>query len=252
MTEEDFIMADISSLDPDVFAPPGLISQHDRETVLRKFALITRCLPIDSIIDFGGMWEVDGLYSRLCKAEFGIPRVTMVDKFESENWQRNSSLRVGIDFRKGDFSDEKFMTTITQPYDLALAYDILPHQINMRHALFLMLSKTKKYFLISQAILPEELMPFHNCIVLLSGSMAHGLIPFHEKWTRETNYWANFSDATIIDTKHWLWGMTSSFLESLMAGFGWKLIHKEVWRGWLPSSSKWKLCGLIFTSQRGR
>jgi len=243
-------VGDISGLDPDVFAPPGLIPEHDKETVLRKFALIRKCLPVDSVIDFGGMWEVDGLYSRLCKGKFRIPRVTMVDKFESENWQKNSSLRTGIDFRKGDFSDGKFMATIKETYDLALAYDVLPHQIDLRHTLSLMLSKTNKYFLISHATLPEELMPFRNCLVLLSGSEEQSLIPFHEEWTKEANYWANFSDATMIDTSHWLWGMTSSFMESLMAGFGWKLVHKEFWLGWLPRSSKWNLCGLIFAPRR--
>ena len=257
MTKERFKTADISGLDQ--FAPPGLINESDyetvdwekdRETVLRKISMIRRCLPVDSVIDFGGMWEVDGLYSRLCREKFGVPRVTMVDKFESENWVRNPSLRTGIDFRKGDFSDEQFMATIREPHDLALAYDVLIHQIDLRHTLSLMLSKTKKFFLVSQPILPEKLMPFRNCLVLLSGSKSCSLIPFHEKWTKEVNYWANFSDATIIDTDHWLWGMTPSFIKSLMAGFGWKLIHKEFWRYWLPSSSKWKICGLIFTKTR--
>lgn len=220
--------------------------EKDRETVLRKIFIVKRCLPVDSTIDFGGMWEVDGLYSKICKDKFKIPRVTLVDKTESENWRENPGLRTGIDFRKGDFSNEEFMATIREPYDLALAYDVLPHQIDLRHTLSLMLSKTKKFFLISQAILPEKLMPFRNCLILLSGSKSRSLIPFHEKWTREGNYWANFSDASIIDTEHWLWGMTPSFIESLMEGFGWKLAHKETWRGWLPNSSNWKLCGLVF------
>jgi len=208
--------------------------------------MIKKCLPVDSVIDFGGMWEVDGLYARICSKKFRVPRVTLVDKMESQNWRINPNLRAGVNFLKGDFSKDRFMATIKEPYDLALAYDVLPHQIDLRHTLALMLSKTKKFFLISQPILPDKLMPFRNCLVLLAGSKSRSLIPFHEKWTKEVNYWANFSDATIIDTGHWLWGMTPSFVESLMEGFGWKMIHKEIWRGWLPNSSKWKLCGLIF------
>jgi len=231
----------------DNFLNQYVIDEGDKDTVLRKIAMIKRCLPVESVIDFGGMWEVDGLYSRLCSEEFGIPRVTTVDRIASENWERDPRLRSGIDFRKGDFSDDKFMATIMGPYDLALAYDVLPHQMELHHTMSLMLSKTKKFFLISQPILPDDLMPFRNCLVLLSGSKSNSLIPFHEKWTSETNYWANFSDATIIDADHWLWGMTPSFIESLMAGFDWKLIHKEFWRGWLPRSSKWKLCSLTFT-----
>jgi len=238
------VKADMAELDS--FLDQYVIDERDRETVLLKIALIRRCLPVESVIDFGGMWEVDGLYSRLCKDELEIPRVTMVDRIESENWQGNPRLRTGIDFRKGDFSDDKFMATIAEPYDLALAYDILPHQIELRHTVSLMLSKTKKFFLISQPVLPDEIMPFRNCLVLLSGSQSQSLVPFHEKWTIETNYWANFSDATITDADHWLWGMTPTLIESLMTGFGWKMIHKELWRGWLPSASKWKMCGLIF------
>jgi hypothetical protein len=215
------------------------------ETTRRKMGLIERCLPVESCIDFGGMWEVDGLYSRKC-VELGIPRVTMVDTHESENWNRNQSLRTGIDFRKGNFSEEAFMATIGDSYDLALAYDVLLHQIDLRRTLALMLSKTKKFFLFSQPILPDQLMPFLNCMVLLSGSRARNLVPFHGHETGRLNYWKNFSDPTIIDTGHWLWGMTPSSVESLMAGFGWKPIHREFWRGWLPRLSRWKLCGMIF------
>jgi len=50
---------------------------------MRKISMLERCLPVGSVIDFGGMWEVDGLYSRVCKERFGISRVTMVDKFSA-------------------------------------------------------------------------------------------------------------------------------------------------------------------------
>lgn len=221
--------------------------KKDEETIMHKISMIEKCLPVSSVIDFGGMWEVDGLYSRICKEIFRIPRVTMIDKFESENWIQNPRLKSNIDFRKGDFSDENFMAELEEPYDLALAYDVLLHQVDPIRTLSLMLSKTKKFFLISQPVLSETIIPFHNCLILLSGSKAYDLIPFHEEWTEETNYWANFSNAAVMDTEHWLWGMTVSFIESLMIYFGWKLVHKEFWRGWLPESSKWEICGLIFT-----
>ncbi len=216
------------------------------ETVQRKIALIERCLPVDSVIDMGGMWEVDGLYSRICRERFGIRQVTMIDRHESRNWRRNARLRKGIGFRKGDLSDERFMAKITKRYHLALAYDVLPHQIDLRHTLALMLSKTMKFFLISQPILPDEHMPFRNCLILLSGSRARKLIPFHETWKRKKDYWRNFDDARTVDPSHWIWGMTPSFIESLIAGFGFKLVHKEFWHGWLPKPSGWRLCGLIF------
>ncbi|MBS7635516.1 hypothetical protein KEJ34_08585 [Candidatus Bathyarchaeota archaeon] len=108
------------------------------------------------------MWEVDGLYSRVCVEKFNIPKVTMIDKFESENWVQNSRLRANIDFRKGDFSDENFMANLKGLYDLALAYDVLLHQRDPIHALSLMLSKAEKFFLISQPILPEKIK---NCAI---------------------------------------------------------------------------------------
>ncbi len=75
------------------------------ETVQRKIALIERCLPVASVLDLGGMWEVDGLYSRICRERFGIRQVTMIDRHQSRNWRRNATLRKGIDFREGDFSE---------------------------------------------------------------------------------------------------------------------------------------------------
>jgi hypothetical protein len=171
----------------------------------------------------------------------------MVDRHVFENWRRNRELGRGIDFRRGDFSNLTFMASIRQRYDLALAYDVLPHQIDPRHTLALMLSKTRKFFLVSQPILGDRAMPFRNSLILLSGSRERKLIPFREQWTRKTNYWKNFRDASIIDPRHWLWGMTPSFLESILRSFGWKLVHREFWRGWLPRTSMWRLCGMIFT-----
>lgn len=241
--------------------PPGLIDradyktidwEKDLDTILRKISLIEKCLPVESVIDFGGMWEVDGLYSRVCSERFRIARVTMVDKYVSENWVQNPRVRNGIDFRKGDFSDEEFMSTLEASYDLALAYDVLPHQRDLIHTLNLMLSKTSRFFLISQPILPEKTVSFRNSLVLLSGSKAYSLIPFREEWAEETDYWANFSDATVMDTSRWIWGMTPSFIESIMRSSGWKLVYKEFWRGWLPKSSKWRICGLIFKGVNSR
>lgn len=111
-------------------------------TAKQKIALMERCLPVKSVIDFGGMWEVDGYYSRQCIDRLGIQDVTMIDRFESENWKADPQLQEGIDFRLGDFSDYRFMNTITRKYDMALAYDVLPHQIDLRRTISLMLSKT--------------------------------------------------------------------------------------------------------------
>ncbi|MFQ5871967.1 MAG: hypothetical protein ACE5IB_07400, partial [Candidatus Geothermarchaeales archaeon] len=190
-------------------------------------------------------------YSRQCIDRFGVHNVTMVDKLESENWRTNPKLREGIDFRLGDFSDDGFMSTIRRKHELALAYDVLPHQIDLRRAISLMLSKTSRFFLVSNAILPDKLMPFRNCLILLSGSREQALVPFHEEWTKKTDYWRNFHDPSIVDTEHWLWGISPSFIESLVTGFGWHLLHREFWRGWLPQDSKWRYCGLIFTRTHG-
>ena len=116
------------------------------ETVRRKTSLIEHCLPVSSVIDFGGMWEVNGYYSKLCKEKFGVKQVTMIDSFESRAWKRNPKLREGIEFRRGEFSSDDFMIKIRKHYDLALAYDVLLQQIDLRHTLGLMLSKRKNSF----------------------------------------------------------------------------------------------------------
>ena len=216
-------------------------------TVRRKLGLVERCLPVRSAIDFGGMWEVDGYYSKQCLARFGIKKVTMIDAEESENWRANPALREGLDFRKGDFSDERFMESIGQSYDLAIAYDVLLHQINLRHTLSLMLSRTKRFFLISNPVIPDTIMPYRNSLILLSGSRSPKLIPFHEQWTKEIDYWCNFRDPSNVERNHWLWGMSPSFLESLMAGLGWQLVHKEVWKDPFLQNRRWRMGGFVFT-----
>jgi hypothetical protein len=216
-------------------------------TVRRKLGLVKRCMPVESAIDFGGMWEVDGYYSRQCLKRFGIKKVTMVDAEESENWKDDPTLREGLDFRKGDFSDERFMKSIAGSFDLALAYDVLLHQIDLRHTLSLMLSKTKRFFLISNPVIPDSVMPWRNSLVLLSGSRLSGLIPFREQWTKDMNYWRNFVDASNVDRHHFHWGMSPSFIESLMAGLGWTLIHKEIWKDRFLQNPRWRMGGFGFT-----
>lgn len=216
------------------------------ETVRRKVTLIERCLPFKSVIDFGGMWEVDGYYSKLCLEKFGAKKVTMIDFEASENWRRDESLRRGIDFRLGDFADERFMDSVGGRHDLALAYDVLLHQIDLRHTLSLMLSKTKRFFLIYNPVLPDESMKYRNTAILLLGSKEGKLIPFHEKWTKEIDYWQNFSDPSNISPNGWIWALTPSFVESLMAGLGWRLEHKEVGPGWSGLSKRWRYGGFIF------
>jgi len=216
-------------------------------TVRRKLGLVERCLPVRSVIDFGGMWEVDGYYSKQFLTRFGIRKVTMVDAEESENWRADPALREGLDFRKGDFSDERFMESIAPSYDLATAYDVLLHQIDLRHTLSLMLSKTKRFFLISNPVIPDAIMPYRNSLILLSGSLSPKLIPFHEQWTKQMDYWRNFADSSNVERNHWLWGMSPSFIESLMAGLGWQVVHKEIWRDSFLQNQRWRMGGYVFT-----
>jgi hypothetical protein len=50
----------------------------------------------------------------------------MVDVEESDNWKADPTLREGLNFRNGDFSDERFVKSIPKSYDLAMAYDVPP------------------------------------------------------------------------------------------------------------------------------
>jgi hypothetical protein len=73
------------------------------------------------------------------------------------------------------------------------------------------------------------------------------LIPFHERWTKEIDYWRNFRNPSNINRDHWLWGMSPSLIESLMAGFGWQLVHKEVWKDPFLQNRRWRMGGFVFT-----
>jgi hypothetical protein len=112
-----------------------------------------------------------------------------------------------------------------------------------------MLSKTRCFFLISNPVIPDSIMPYRNSLVLLSGSRSPSLIPFHAQWTKDIDYWRNFADASDIDRHHLLWGMSPSFIESLMVGLGWGLIHREVWKDRSLQNPKWRMGGFVFTKR---
>ena len=217
----------------------------------KKISLIEKCMPAESLIDYGGMWGVDGLYSRIAYQTYGVQHVTMIDANESENWRTKAELREGVSFKQGSFTDVVFMDTIKEMFEVGLAYDILLHQTDLPYTLSLLLSKVAQKFVIAQPVLLDDDMRLQNSIVWLSGCNA-GDDLFPNQSSIQDLGCANFRDGTRLtlrgqrSSELWLWGMTPSFLESLMAAFGWKLTHKELWKGWIAPESRWTMAGLIF------
>jgi len=191
----------------------------DRETpiVQIKLDVLDRLLPAESAVVFGDIYGIDGGYS-VEIFDRGTPRVVLIDTLETAAWQRERIDRPALDFRKGDFSDSLFMLSIREQFEVSVAFDILLHQAPLVHTLNLMLRLTADRIAIVQPMLRE--LEFPNALVYLPGNTATDLYP-------EPNPKSDIKvfDVEQVNHAYWQWGMTATFLESVLAGEGFELLE---------------------------
>lgn len=209
-----------------------MLDRHD-PIVAFKLRILARAMPATSAIVFGDMYMVEGGYVAECR-ELGCERVVLVDTLETRNWVQARLSDPSLDFYKGDFADHQFMTSIRERFTISVAFDVLLHQPPLLHTLHDMLEKTEERIAIVQPMLKEH--DLANALVYLPGSPPEdGLYPLPE---REREY--RLFDVRQVNHTHWIWGMTASFLRSVLAGEGFELIHEEEgedlpnprWRWW--------------------
>lgn len=210
---------------------------RDHPLIRFKLAMLERSTPADGAVVFGDIWGVDGGYTLEC-AERGCERVTLIDSLETPAWQRERLQHPKIDFRKGDFSDPLFMTSVQERFELGVAFDILLHQPAMLGTLTLLLEKVEKRFCVVQPMLEEQ--PEQGSLVYLPGNPAvERLYPLGEVAAEVKAF-----DATQVNHSHWIWGMTPSFLTAAMLGEGFELVEEETLEP-LPNP-RWSWWGAVY------
>jgi hypothetical protein len=183
-----------------------------------KLDILKTAMPAQSAVVFGDMYLVDGGYSNKC-LEFGCERVLLIDTLETVQWQQRRIQNPGLDFFKGDFSNPHFMRSFDQTFEIGMAYDILLHQAPLLQTLHLMLEKVQHRFCLVQPMLREQ--PIPNTLVYLPGNARADLYPMPLP-----NPEFKVFDVRQVNHSHWLWGMTVSFLTSVLQGEGFEIIHQ--------------------------
>jgi hypothetical protein len=208
-----------------------------------KLKMLAHALPgLESAVLFGDMWRVDGGYTVECAQH--CERVMLVDSLETPAWQQARIEHPTIDFRKGDFSDNLFMASIRERYDLGVVFDILLHQPAMLGTLALMLNLTEKRFCVVQPMLDEQANP--GTLVYLPGnSAARELYPLDAEASDHKLF-----DVDEVNHSHWIWAMTPSFLTAAIAAEGFEPIFEETLAP-LPNP-RWHWWGAVYERKRPR
>ena len=184
-----------------------------------KVDLLKRACPADSVLDFGGMWGVQGKYAMLCK-ELGCKHVTIIDTLEVPEWNSVQGSTDGLTFLKGDFADPFFMANLSETCDLSIAYSIMLHQKNLLDVLGSILERTRETFCFCQPMLRES--ETSQSLIFLPGHPdEQSLHPYPGQDT-----------ASIFQSQHlthnfWIWGMTPSFMRAALECYGFIISYEE-------------------------
>lgn len=201
-----------------------------------KLDILKRATPAESAIVFGDMYIVEGGFCTRC-LDYGCKDVLLIDTLETARWQQTRIEHPALDFYKGDFSNPHFMRSILRSFDIGVAYDILLHQAPLLQTLHLMLEKVRKRFCIVQPMLREQSLP--NTLVYLPGNPDKGLYPMP---TVSEEF--KVFDGREVNHSHWLWGLTVSFLRSVLQGEGFEIVHQAEFTGG-ALTDRWMLWGCV-------
>ena len=202
-----------------------------------KLDLLEGVAPARSVVVYGDMYAVEGAYTLRC-LELGCTSATLIDAFETPNWQRTRLEHPEPEFLKGDFADPMFMGSIRQTFGLGVAYDVLLHQPSLLGALHLMCERVDERFVVVQPMLRED-AEVQKLVYLPGLSVESGLYP------KDDPAWAGvIGPASKVTLYHWIWGMTPSFLRAALRGEGFDVIEEHVLDGMFPNP-RWTWWGCV-------
>lgn len=218
----------------------GALAQLNAEQppVRLKLELLEAATPAQSAVVYGDMWMVEGAYTLRC-LELGCASATLIDTFETPNWQRTRLEHPELEFVKGDFADALFMGSVRTTYELGVAYDVLLHQASLLGALHLMCERVQRRFLVVQPMLRDG-GDLQGLVYLPGLPVDAGLHPAG----RDVDWMRAIGPATEVNTVHWLWAMTPSFLRAALRGEGFNVILERETEQVFPNP-RWTFWGCI-------
>ena len=198
----------------------NLMFNEKNSLVKFKLQVLKKGFPAKNAVVFGDMYKVEGCYTKKCM-EFGCERVLLIDTLETPNWLETRKKNPKINFYKGDFSNTLFMKSIQENFELGVVFDILLHQAPLLNTIHLMLEKITKRICIVQPMLREQ--KFSNTLIYLPGNTnIDELYPLKER-----NEEFKVFDVNEVNLAYWIWGMTPSFLTSVLKGEGFEIIYSQ-------------------------
>ncbi len=194
-------------------------------------------LPADSVIVFGDIYIVEGVYAEYCLGS--AKHVTLIDAIETPGWQERRLSNLALDYYKGDFSDPFFMQKIPKGFDVGVAYDALLHQPALLQSLHLMLERVGDKFAVVQPMLDELEVP--NTLVYLPGNPDPKMHPVPQGDSQFPGF-----DPQEVNPAHWIWGMTPSFFSSAVEGEGFRVTSQRTLSRF-PDNPRWLWWGCVAT-----
>ncbi len=198
----------------------------------RKTELIQRCLPVESVADFGGTWGVEGGYAVKCATDFQVPKVFLIDELRP-----SVDLHTSISFIQGDFSSERILELVPN-VDLVLAFDIILHQYGPLKMLMNLLDKTNKYIAIDQPTIKEEFLKFESEMPFLQGILDEKTRKAIYPGSMGAGYPNGFWHPKDFRTNHWLWGIPKHLVKVWLEAKDFEIVFEKaeeinkVWYHW--------------------
>lgn len=194
-----------------------------------------------SIRDFGGLWGVHGLYllqgAKALQCRFAeMVDVTPLPEFDQKVAELRQSMDLEVKMTQGDFRDARLFDSMS-PVEMSLLYEVLLHQDNAVEVIKNVAAKTTRCLCIAQPVMKEELFALPNSEVNLQ------FYPEELKdQIRYSGWWEKEPVTELFSPAYWMWGQTTSYLISVLHGYGWKATHVDTY----DASEFWNYAMLRF------
>lgn len=210
--------------------PKGVINSALRRSLTpfqlgrQKIDLIQRCLPVESVADFGGTWGVDAGYAVKCATDFQVRRVFLIDEVRPK-----IDLPKNITFIQGDFTSELILEQVPK-VDLVLAFDIILHQYGPLRILHAMLEKSNKYIAIHQPTIKEDFLKHESEMLFLPGITDGKTCRLVHPGPKVVGvpYSKGFFNPITFNTNYWLWGIPKHLMRVWVEARDFEIVFENV------------------------
>lgn len=205
-----------------------------------KRRLIDEVLPMESLLDAGGMWGVHGSYA-LHAATHGARRVVLLDTLRTPEFEAWSPEVPNLQFVQGDMNDAGVFTSFPR-VETAICFEVLMHQAVPLLTLHGLTSAASRTIVLSVSVLPESAFPHPNGAFFLPGMPAAHHDALHPAPGNPVFKVFSSDPASARSHSEWHWALSASLITSWMKYLGWSPARE--WRR--PFLREWEWWQAVF------